>query len=292
VIRNRLAQAALAVGGSLRLGIGFAAAALALGAPVSAPAQDLKVCGGREGTADQRIAACTRAIQSGKLPQTDLVVTLRNRGIEWTGKHDYDHAIADFDEAIRLDAQFVPAYRSRAIAWRGKRQYDRAIADYNEVIRLNPRDADAYGGRGYARFFAGRYAEAAQDFTESLRLDHNAYTAAWRFLASARGGNLQEARAALIAESAQLDDKSWPAPVLGFLLGKMDASALLKAAEHPNGKVRSEHVCEAEFYAAHGDLLQGRADEARARLRRAERGCPRTFGEYEGAVAELRRLGG
>ena len=43
---------------------------------------------------------------------------------------EYDKAIADCDEAIRLDPNCVFAYNNRALAWCAKKQYDKAIDDY------------------------------------------------------------------------------------------------------------------------------------------------------------------
>jgi tetratricopeptide (TPR) repeat protein len=53
-------------------------------------------------------------------------------------KGDYDRAIADLTEAIRLDPKYVWAYASRGEAYRMKGDYDRAIADLTEAIRLDP----------------------------------------------------------------------------------------------------------------------------------------------------------
>ncbi len=119
----------------------------------------------------------------------------------------------------------------------------------------------------------------------------DAYAAIWMFLARARIGDVQGARAELSGVEAKPDDKAWPGAVTGFLLGRMDVNALLQAAEHQDAKVRAEQVCEAEFYAGQWELIQARANEARNRLQRATQGCPKNFLEYEGAVAELRRLG-
>jgi len=57
---------------------------------------------------------------------------------------DYDKAIADCNEAIRLDPKLASAYSNRGIAWGFKKNFDKAIADYNEVIRLVPGNPGAY----------------------------------------------------------------------------------------------------------------------------------------------------
>jgi lipoprotein NlpI len=254
--------------------------------------EDFGVCAGSEGTADQRIAACTRAIASEQLSQEKLSKTFHSRGVEWIGKRDYDRAIADYDEAIRLDPHDALAYYNRGVAWHGKHDYDRAIVDYDQTIRLDPQSPQAFKNRGYSRFLRGNFAESSKDLAETLRLTPgDADAARWQFLARARAGDIQGARAELRGAKINPDGKTWPGPVIGFLLGRMDVNALLQSAEHQDAKVRAEQVCEAEFFAGQWELIQGRANEARNRLQRAAQSCPKDFLEYEGAAAELRRLG-
>lgn len=71
-----------------------------------------------------------------------------NRGTTYAGKSDYDHAIQDFDQAIRLDPSFALAFSSRGLAYDKKGDYDRAIQDFDQAIRLNPDYALAFANRG------------------------------------------------------------------------------------------------------------------------------------------------
>ncbi|HUT14508.1 MAG TPA: tetratricopeptide repeat protein [Thermoguttaceae bacterium] len=83
----------------------------------------------------------------------------------------YDRAIADCNEAIRLDPKSALAYCGRATAYFWKDDYDSAIADYTEAIRLNPKDAGAYFGRSLAYFAKGDDDSAIADYTEAIRVD-------------------------------------------------------------------------------------------------------------------------
>ena len=73
------------------------------------------------------------------------------RGNAYTEMGDYDRAIANQNEAIRLDPRLVAAYYNRGMAHRSKGDYARAIADYSEAIRLAPAFAGAYSNRCFAR---------------------------------------------------------------------------------------------------------------------------------------------
>jgi tetratricopeptide (TPR) repeat protein len=65
------------------------------------------------------------------------------RGVGWAVKGEFDRAIPDFEEVIRLDPKCADAFYNRAKAYAEQRQYDRAIADYDAAIKLNPKDMTA-----------------------------------------------------------------------------------------------------------------------------------------------------
>ena len=110
-----------------------------------AAADDAMLCSSETG--DVRIAACTRAINSGAGRPS---INYNNRGYAYRDKGDTDRAIADFNEAIRLDPKNAIAYTNRGLAYGDKGDTDRAIADLTEAIRLDPKNAIAYTNRGYS----------------------------------------------------------------------------------------------------------------------------------------------
>jgi len=94
-------------------------------------------------------------------------------GTAYYGKGDYDRAIADLTQAIRLDPNYALAYGVRADAYYGKGDYDRAIADYTQAMRLDPNDVIAYFSRGIVYKEKGDYDRAIADFTQAIRLSPN-----------------------------------------------------------------------------------------------------------------------
>ena len=128
-------------------------------------------CGGDEATVDDRLQACSRAIASGKLAPNELARAYKTRAVGWTNKRDPDRAIADLNEAIRLDPRYALAYNNRGDAWSGKRDNDRAIADYGEAIRLSPQFALAYFHRGNAWRAKRNNDRAIADYSEAIRLN-------------------------------------------------------------------------------------------------------------------------
>jgi tetratricopeptide (TPR) repeat protein len=94
-----------------------------------------------------------------------------DRGVAWSDRGEYDIAIADYNEAIRLDPRNGAAYNDRGNAWAAKGEFDRAIADYSEAIRLDPKDSLPYYNRGAARGAKRDYDRALADYAEAIRLD-------------------------------------------------------------------------------------------------------------------------
>ena len=63
------------------------------------------------------------------------------RGLPYPEKRDI---IADYTEAIRLDAKNRAAYVARGELFDGTKEYEKALADYSEAIKIDPRDPDLY----------------------------------------------------------------------------------------------------------------------------------------------------
>ena len=93
------------------------------------------------------------------------------RGVAYYNKSNYDRAIEDFNEALRLNLDDVnDTFSYRGAAYCKKGDYDRAIEDFNEVLRLKPGDARAFSNRGFSYFNTGDYDRAIADFNEAIRL--------------------------------------------------------------------------------------------------------------------------
>jgi tetratricopeptide (TPR) repeat protein len=133
-------------------------------------------------------------------PDTSLCMVPINSGdpsfaaLNWgnanKNKSNWDQAITEYSEALRINPNNASAYCNRGIVYGNKGDYDQAIADFNQAIRLDPNYAVAYGNRGVAymrkgnndmEFTAGadykrgltEYDQAIADFTQAIRLNPN-----------------------------------------------------------------------------------------------------------------------
>ena len=153
--------------GTLAALIGFASTVWFAATP--AAADDIDTCGKAAG--DEAIAACTRAIDSGRYSGPRLAALFKGRCSEWSRGRESDKAFADCNEAIRLDPNDAEAFNSRGSIYGAKRQYDRAIEDFGQAIRLNPNYATSFYNRGTTYKQKGEYDRAIQDLNEAIRLD-------------------------------------------------------------------------------------------------------------------------
>ena len=112
------------------------------------------------------IADYTQAIRL--KPNDAFAYAVRGRAKEQLGQ--YFAAIADFDMAIRLKPNDAFAYLARGDAKRQLGQYSAAITDFDMAIRLKPNDAFAYAVRGDAKRQLGQYSAAITDYDTAIRL--------------------------------------------------------------------------------------------------------------------------
>src|SRR5437660_766717 len=124
-------------------------------------------------TPDLRISGCTTLIQSGRETQSILAVAFCNRGNAYQDyKGDYDRAIQDYDQAVRLKPDDAAALNNRCWARAvANKALEAALSDCNESLRLRPDDAGTMHSRGFVHFRMGRYDEAIADFDNSLSRD-------------------------------------------------------------------------------------------------------------------------
>ncbi len=121
-------------------------------------------------------AALADIEQSMRLDPKDLR-SFNRRGLALLGKGDAGRAIADFDAAVRANPQNPTYYRNRCRALTLQNDFRRAIADCDEAIRLSPKIAASYIMRGNAYNHAGDYERAVADFGEAIRIEPQDSTA-------------------------------------------------------------------------------------------------------------------
>jgi tetratricopeptide (TPR) repeat protein len=93
--------------------------------------------------AEQIIASCTRLLQSGRYRQHEAAI-YSNRGVGYRRRGEFNRAIADFNEAIRINPASGFNYRNRGIVYMNSKDYERAIIDFEKAVEVEPREALNY----------------------------------------------------------------------------------------------------------------------------------------------------
>ena len=100
-----------------------------------------------------------------------LADTYINRGIAKNRMGGHEGAIADYDRALEINPQLAEAYISRGVAKDGMGNYEDAIADYNRALEINPQDAAVYHNRGSTKSNMGDHKSAIADYDRALEIN-------------------------------------------------------------------------------------------------------------------------
>ena len=156
--------------------------------------QNIRRCDSDDTHPDIRIAACTRNIQSGRFTGGNLAIAFTNRGLAYKRKGQWDQAIADYSEAIRLKSDDAQVFNNRGNAHFHKGQLERAIKDYDDAIRLKPDLAVAFSNRGNVYRKKGQFDRAIEEYDKAIRIEPgNAQVFADRGLAYEKKGEPTQA---------------------------------------------------------------------------------------------------
>ena len=117
------------------------------------------------------ISVCSAIIQSGRARGRDLAVAHTERGVAYVTLLDYDRALLDFAEAIRVDATFAKAFANRGAVFGAKQDFDKAIDDFTRVLALEPRSALAFADRAGMHRLNGQHDAAIRDYGEAIRIN-------------------------------------------------------------------------------------------------------------------------
>ncbi len=149
------------------------------------------------------IEGCTEVIREGQVTTVKMATAYNNRGLAHKLKGEYDLALQDYNEAIRLLPNSAIHYNNRGVIYRLKHDYDRAIADYDEAIWLDSDYPAAFYNRALAYSDKGDYAHALEDFRIVLQFNpHNALALYARGKTYAKSGDVQAAMADIAAAKA------------------------------------------------------------------------------------------
>ena len=106
----------------------------------------------KSGADDQpSLEVCTLALETESMRRRDRAGTYVNRGVIKMRRQDYDDALKDFNNAIRLQPDMGEAYINRGGSLVGQKRYMEALLDIDKGLGLNPEEPEkAYYNRALA----------------------------------------------------------------------------------------------------------------------------------------------
>ena len=92
------------------------------------------------------------------------------RGTVFAEEGQFDLAVRDFTEALRLRPDYDAAYYNRGLTYVKMERYEEGIQDFTTTISIAPTHQGAYVQRAFAYVLLGRDAEAEADVLEAIEL--------------------------------------------------------------------------------------------------------------------------
>lgn len=105
----------------------------------------------------------SRIIDDASEQMAERVEAFKNRGRGSFNRKDYDRAIADYGQAVKLSPKDAWPFAHRCEAYESKEDHDSTIADCTEAIRIDPPYGWAYNNRGVAYYGLHEYDAALAD---------------------------------------------------------------------------------------------------------------------------------
>lgn len=90
----------------------------------------------------------------------------------WMG--DYSKSNIDFQQLVKVNAGSVMGYMGLGRNLKEQNQYDQAIGQFSQVIRLSPQYTSGYAFRAECYIKQQKYTEAAEDIISALALEYDA----------------------------------------------------------------------------------------------------------------------
>lgn len=264
---------------------GFLLVALLATSASAGMSQDLSSCTAARDRA--AAAACTRVMNSGRLPREQMYIGYFNRGTAYQRAGDFAEAISDFTKVLELKPGFPRAYEARGMVHDDRGEKDMALADLDEAVRRDDKAWQFLYSRAVVLRANGEREAALRDLDAAIDLKRDAaFIPLMRALILADQGSYESARREInrvLAEGRDDAAAHYARAAVAFAEGRLDA-----AEEDVDRALKLR----AEFGAAHmlkGRILEERGEKAAAR-KRFEKALDKVVDSFDGRT--VRRVAG
>jgi tetratricopeptide (TPR) repeat protein len=103
----------------------------------------------------------------------NLAAVYQQRGYAAATNQQFQDAISDYSEAIKITPEDARIYEQRAAVEMKLSDNDKALADYSQAIKLKPNEVRYYGYRSYIYELKNDLKNSMADTEKVLKLDPN-----------------------------------------------------------------------------------------------------------------------
>ena len=118
---------------------------------------------------ERRITACSELIEQPGVATQTLGSAYAMRALALSLKGNYDPAISDYDEAIKLVPDFAVALNNRAWAYFKSGRAEKGLPDAEHSLRVQPVSPHSYDTRAHIRQVMGDPDGALRDYESAMR---------------------------------------------------------------------------------------------------------------------------
>ncbi|MBO0938442.1 tetratricopeptide repeat protein [Fibrella sp. HMF5335] len=126
----------------------------------------------REGKSREAVQVLNQAVEA----DADNAEALNTRGVAYFELKEYNNALLDYEQALKITPDFYSPYYNRALLKTTQGDVQGALKDYSEAIRLAPDTAklatsEAFLNRGQLFAAQDQIQPALTDFDQSIKLN-------------------------------------------------------------------------------------------------------------------------
>ncbi|MBI5345240.1 MAG: tetratricopeptide repeat protein [Deltaproteobacteria bacterium] len=121
------------------------------------------------------LSGCSRGEKAAESPSPSATVVDEgkahfDKGVQLSMKGQYDEAIKEYEETIKLNPKSAQAYNNLGFAYMDKGDVERAIESQKKAVELNASLANAYYGLALALEKKGDKKEALKNWKEFMKM--------------------------------------------------------------------------------------------------------------------------
>jgi lipoprotein NlpI len=183
------------------------------------------------------LTICDRAIATADTNAAPWMM----RAAIYDSRREYDKALKDVSEALRLQPRLMDAWQLRGTINFKLLRFTESVQDFDRFLAYAPSQRPYHWQRGISLYYAGKYEEGRKQFELHESVNRNdVENAGWHFLCVARASSVERARATMLKPGT--DSRVPMMEIYALFAGKGSAEKVMAAAN-------SRHSDDALFYA-------------------------------------------